>query len=80
MRAYDKAKEINTQPIVTEEIEADPFRSDCGRSRTLTRHPYTGMQLYDLAGADLERRFSPYCWRIMHLKIAEEIESRSGIV
>ena len=23
-----------------------------------------GMQLYDLAGADLERRFSPYCWRI----------------
>jgi glutathione S-transferase len=22
------------------------------------------MQLYDLAGADLERRFSPYCWRI----------------
>ena len=23
-----------------------------------------GMQLYDLAGADLERRFSPCCWRI----------------
>jgi glutathione S-transferase len=23
-----------------------------------------GMQLYHLAGADLERRFSPYCWRI----------------
>ena len=23
-----------------------------------------GMQLYDLAGADLERRFNPYCWRI----------------
>ena len=23
-----------------------------------------GMQLYDLAGAELERRFSPYCWRI----------------
>jgi glutathione S-transferase len=22
-----------------------------------------GMQLYDLAGADPERRFSPYCWR-----------------
>ena len=23
-----------------------------------------GMQLYDLAGAESERRFSPYCWRI----------------
>ncbi len=23
-----------------------------------------GLQLYDLAGAELERRFSPYCWRI----------------
>ena len=23
-----------------------------------------GMQLYDLAGAEPERRFSPYCWRI----------------
>ena len=23
-----------------------------------------GMQLYDLAGAEFERRFSPYCWRI----------------
>ena len=64
VRAYDKAKEINTRPTVTEEFEADPFRSDSGRTRTLTRHPYMGMQLYDLAGADLERRFSPYCWRI----------------
>ena len=23
-----------------------------------------GLQLYDLAGAEPERRFSPYCWRI----------------
>ena len=23
-----------------------------------------GLQLYDLAGAEAERRFSPYCWRI----------------
>lgn len=23
-----------------------------------------GLQLYDLTGAELERRFSPYCWRI----------------
>ena len=22
-----------------------------------------GLKLYDLAGAELERRFSPYCWR-----------------
>jgi hypothetical protein len=22
-----------------------------------------GLQLYDLAGAEPERRFSPYCWR-----------------
>ena len=22
------------------------------------------LQLYDLAGAELERRFSPYCWRV----------------
>ena len=27
-------------------------------------HRHMGMQLYDLAGAESERRFSPYCWRI----------------
>ena len=64
VRAYDKAKEINTQPTVTEESEADPFRPEGGHSRTLTRHAYMGLQLYDLAGVELERRFSPYCWRI----------------
>src|ERR1700719_2913039 len=45
-------------------IQADPFRPDGGCSRTLTRHPYMALQLYDLAGAESERRFSPYCWRI----------------
>jgi glutathione S-transferase len=33
-----------------------------------------GLQLYDLAGAEPKRRFSPYCWRIklslMHMGLA----------
>src|SRR5271169_4126528 len=40
------------------------FFSD--RRRQLSRakgHPFVGRQLYDLAGAEAERRFSPYCWR-----------------
>lgn len=35
-----------------------------------------GLQLYDLAGAEPERRFSPYCWRtklaLAHKGIAVE--------
>jgi len=35
-----------------------------------------GLQLYDLAGAEPKRRFSPYCWRIemalMHIGLSFE--------
>jgi GSH-dependent disulfide-bond oxidoreductase len=30
VRAYDKAKQINTQPVVTEESKRDPIRADSG--------------------------------------------------
>ena len=62
VRAYAKAKEINTQPTVTEESK----RILLDRRRQPSRakgHPFVGRQLYDLAGAEAERRFSPYCWR-----------------
>ena len=41
-----------------------------------------GLQLYDLAGAEPKRRFSPYCWRIklslMH-RVWRSIPSRGDL-
>jgi hypothetical protein len=31
--------------------------------RPLADKPFMSLKLYDLAGAESERRFSPYCWR-----------------
>src|SRR5271166_3048109 len=40
------------------------FFSDRRRQQSRAKgHPFVGRQLYDLAGAEAERRFSPYCWR-----------------
>src|ERR1700757_3214400 len=34
-----------------------------GGDRPLADKPFMSLHLYDLAGAQVERRFSPYCWR-----------------
>ncbi len=38
-----------------------------------------GLQLYDLAGAEPERRFSPYCWRIKLALITVDDNPARGV-
>ena len=52
--AYAVAQQVNETPTVTKDSQALLFRADRAMKRIL----------YDLAAADEDLRFSPYCWRI----------------
>jgi hypothetical protein len=44
-------------------IQAPAVWTNDGCGCALKRHSLMGVQFYDLAASDPERRFSPYCWR-----------------